>query len=673
MSDEYSGYKKPEAKWEPGTLDATRRNIGPIDKEEAAKMTKILGGQIFTEKSAPIDYSAFPPKERHYAHRPSGKTTADISHAGAAVSKQSEDSSEKSGGKKSFTTADGLPAIPPKEKQAMEKLMMSEDYKIKPNYGVFNFIRIFMGNKNEMLRRGFIEFTLKTHIDHLQNFITTVKSLIQLCPDSYKAKIVGDSEDRFRFLRTVGAWNMRDVKVLALQLEENPDSITVAMTSPLVKAIYKDLLKVYYLGENSIPRYFKEIYSDLGKFPKFDQQKVKILSKQGITEWLYVYGQIIKGMYPLLMRLCSPKFEVFPDFFTTQTGSILKFLGITKFDLILPMKKEEKQKKHEEEVKKEKEAEAKKREENIRGKKTPIVDAGIKLLCQLFPDSGFDKLDSHPDMFPYFQPLYQFRDGYNMLAPDNPMQVTITLLRIIEDIFHGLRNVIFTIEDDGDTGSSKDSLTTALNEWSAYREVLFERHYCDQLIDFMNQQYSQSDFKTTLFGKRLLTTMLWQTKFNFLPNFEFTQLLLEKPQNDSQYKPLCLRTDFLRRIFTDMSRSIDQAAKTHGTVMGIANPWKKYEFDLPNVVSKRMDVLLGAKKSEEDTSATNANLVKYALLTVSVLDWWVNNPSSPAYTSDPAKVYRVNSTDGGPAFSAPLREDQNKLFAESVKRAAAAK
>ena len=73
MSDDFSR-RKVEQSWEPGTLDATRRNIGPIDKEEAARMTQILGGEIKMEKSAPVDYSAFPPKERSYIHRSSGKT-----------------------------------------------------------------------------------------------------------------------------------------------------------------------------------------------------------------------------------------------------------------------------------------------------------------------------------------------------------------------------------------------------------------------------------------------------------------------------------------------------------------------------------------------------------------------------------------------------------------------
>ena len=48
---------------------------------------------------------------------------------------------------------------------------------------------------------------------------------------------------------------------------------------------------------------------------------------------------------------------------------------------------------------------------------------------------GFDKLDEHPDMYPYFQPLYNFDDGFNVLSPENPIQVIMVLQHIIEDCF----------------------------------------------------------------------------------------------------------------------------------------------------------------------------------------------------------------------------------------------
>ena len=53
---------------------------------------------------------------------------------------------------------------------------------------------------------------------------------------------------------------------------------------------------------------------------------------------------------------------------------------------------------------------------------------------QMFPEAGFDRIDEHPDMYPYFQPLFHFKDGFNMLSPENPIQVICVLQHIIEGL-----------------------------------------------------------------------------------------------------------------------------------------------------------------------------------------------------------------------------------------------
>ena len=655
---------RPEAKWEPGTLDNTRRNIGPIDENEAKEMMKKLGGEVFIEKSAPIDYSSLP-RAREYSKRVVGRSASSVASQTAASA------AIPAGGKVGFATKEkavhrnSLPELNSKERHLMDRIMMSEDYKIKSNYGLFNFVRKFKKNGDELVRKSFIEFNIQKHTEHLQEFITTVKSIIQIAPETYKAKILNGEEDKFKVLRTVGSWTMKDIKKYLFELQDIADECTVDRMVPFVREMYRYLLKIYYLGETRISNIFKEIYAYFTKYPKFDLKKAQLLSKTGITEWFYLYSQVIKGLYPLLMRMSSTKFDYFQDFFLVQTGNILSFLGLTKFDLLLPNKKSDKNQAPKEEVKQEesKPAEAEKKAEPQ--KKSDLVEAGLKLLDNLFPQAGFNHIEKMPDMFPYFQPLYQFRDGYNLLAPENPLQITVTLLRITEDLFQGCRNIVFTEENEEDVSQNTEKLSSVLSEWSVYREILFEKNYAEQLTDFVNNEYSQGDYKSTLFGKKMLTSILWQTKYNFLPYFEFEQLLLEKPKNDSQFRPMCIRVGFLLRYLTTLAKNLD-SAKGQGMVMGIQNPWVKYNFDIPNIVSKRMDVLLGAKRA--DGAATNANLIKYSLLVVAVLDWWVNNPSSPAYSTDSSKIYRINPEDGGPAFSVPTRTDQNKLFAERVKQ-----
>ena len=251
------------------------------------------------------------------------------------------------------------------------------------------------------------------------------------------------------------------------------------------------------------------------------------------------------------------------------------------------------------------------------------------------------------------------------------MQVTVVLMRIVEDCFRGCRNIKF-VEDAIDKSFSKDvedSMSSVRDDWANYREIEFEKLYCEPLNDLVNQIYTQKDFEDSNFGKKLINRLLWQTYYSFLPNFKFQKILLETPQNESKLKSIYKRTDFARKYLTKIIAECDAQAKNHGVVNGISNPWEHYKFDIQNEVSKRLDVLLGAKNSGPNTNANNANLLKYTLCFISVLDWWINNPESPAYKISSNHIYRVSDEDGKPQFSVPVRTDQNKLFVEAIQAA----
>ena len=136
---------------------------------------------------------------------------------------------------------------------------------------------------------------------------------------------------------------------------------------------------------------------------------------------------------------------------------------------------------------------------------------------------------------------------------------------------------------------------------------------------------------------------------------------MERPNKDGSYRPLQLRVEYLKAIFSTLISRVEGSPKD---VSGAPNILEKYHFDIPNVVSKRIDVLLGGRKSK---NGTNLNLLKYTLSVICVLDWWINNENSPAYEVDNEIPYRISLEDGTPIFSVPLRSDQNNLFIKSVK------
>ncbi len=642
MGDKING----TADWAPGTLDKTRKNIGEISDKDAADMAKKLGGQVLYERSS---------------DSPSGG----VNRAGRIVRQSSggnsqnkggaQNSSQNSAGNSSRRRREDLPNILKKSAVAMDKLMMSSDYKIKPNYGVFNFIRSFQKNGLEKIVPDFYEFTLKQATEHMEGFITVIKTLIQIAPSTYKSKIASGAETKFKFLRNVAGWAMQPIKIEYINLQGLTEPMIVADLIPLIRQIYKPLITVYYYGNTKIPKLIKEVYSDEAAYPDSPKDKLSQYAKQAITEWLYIETEVIKKLYPLLMRMCSDSFEPYPNFFNAKVGEILKFVGLHKFDLLLP----EKPKEPTPEEKKPKIAPPEK------GVKDSSVITGLKLLDQMFPEAGFNKLDEHPDLFPYFQPLYHFKDGFNILSPENPIQTICVLHHIIEECFQGCRNIRF--KEPAEQKKGADTIAAVMDEWSAYREDIFEQLYCEPLCDLVNSVYSQPGFEKSHIGKKTITSLLWQTTYHYMPNFKFEQLLLEHPTDESKYRPLFHRTDFVRKYLTLVINECDKKAATKTECALIENPWEHYKFDIPNEVSKRLDVLLGAQNRGSNTSATNANLLKYTLCFISVLDWWINNPGSPAYASDPMRIWRISPEDGKPQFSVPERKDQNKLFAEKIR------
>lgn len=659
---------------EPGAIDRTRRNIGAIDAEEAMQMQKKLGGEVLKERSVPVDTSNMPRRRTAVVSgsgvRAAGKTSSDISAKSAiAGSSMSNSSNLTSVSVKKIRTDDDLPEISPRDLKLMNKVMRSAVYNIKQDHGIFNFFYDNSAKNKEKVHKNIGEYVMKRHVDRMQGFISTIKTFIQIAPDTYKAKIVNETDLKFRFLRTVGNWTMKDIKVLAIDLSQMSANLTIPMLKPIIRAIYKPLLTIYYIGDQNVALLIKDIYNDLAAYSSADKAKLQTLVKQATTDWLYVHDQIIKGCYPLLMRMCTSEFAPFPEFFKSRITDILKFVNLSKFDLLLPDKKKKEEKKAEEKK------EDKKKDENrhIAGKKDEIVNMGLKILNQLFPQAGFNHLESRPDLYPYFQPIYNFEDGFNMLSPENPLQVTVVLIRILEDFLKGCRNIDFNIEGDEKLAALPDNLNEAMNDWSSYHEDLFDKKYGDYLREYVNTIYTQADYPNTKFGKEMVNNILWRAKYYFLPHFKFSAPVLTKPLNDNKYKPFFGRTDYIRSVLTALVTRIDQNSADKKPVLGILNPWDRYNFDLPNPISKRIDVLLGAKRSDDVTAATNANLIKYTLSIMAVLDWWVNNPQSPAYTADPTHIYRISAKDGGPEFSAPERTDQNQLFAEGVKKAIEAK
>lgn len=684
MSDKK--HTKPKAVYNPGELDKTRKNIGKISKEEATKLAQRLGGDIGVEKS--VNYSeALIKKKRTYAHKNISDTS--IKDKSAAVKPPNPIISPNSPGR----TA--LPHINSKDKSAIDKLMASPEYHIKPNHGIFTFFFNITKGGNDRVSPDFILNTLHNHIAHLQRFVSSVTSLTNHASEAYNKQILENPDTYYKTIKIIREWNIAKLRDQYTALEQKANECTVTMLIPFTRTLYQFLLTLYFLGDAKIIEYIKRTYGEIVPHVKYSHETLFQYAKEAAVEWMYIYGQIVKGLYPLLLRMSCNTYEEFSELFSTRISKVLTFLNLTKYDILLPKKEfpipiQEVQTGNmntttqDESVKEEgippfesTEEEKTKEiiEESSQNKSTSeLVQKGLDLLNTLFPEAGWNIISTMPDMYPYYQTLYSFNDGFNLISPDNPMQITLILQRILEDFFQGCRNIKFSIDKEPDFSNFEDNLFDIFSEWSLYREYVCERLYLTELKDYVNHIYTQSDFGISPYAKKKLSNLLWQTKYLFLPHLSFELVFMERPDKDATYKPIPKRVEYLKALFSILISRVEQnmgyqnmsekKVNLNDDLNGAANLFLPYRFEVPNVISKRIDVLLGGKKSK---NANNFNLLKYSLCIIAVMDWWINNPDSPGYSIAGILPYRVSHEDGTPIFSIPTRNDQNSLFLHAIK------
>ncbi len=643
---------KKTARYEPGELEKVRKNLGELDPIESQRMANLLGGEVGVEKSRPAAADTTKPisnKRRQYI------PTKPLSEEEQKRLREEQEQAEQIAALKKKT----IPYLSSEQRKEYYKLLTSQTFKISKKTGIIKYLLSFGKASPDDLALSFVKTRLPSHVKHIDNFIDAMKNLIDSAPGEYKKKITTEDDPYFKTLRYIYDWNTimltEHSKNLAGTIDPNMEDAI-----PATKELFKHLMRFYFLGESKMAESIKKLYVAATKPNSTNKAKNLVYAKQATGEWIYIVSKIFYETYPLLMRMTSAKCYPFPEFYSQNISKILPFLGITKFDLILPKKEQEKA----EEAKVVPTAVVQPENDDNKVQIPHDINQSLQVLDNLFPNAGWNDLEKHPDMYTYFQPLYQFRDGFNVLSPSNPLQVTIVLLRIIEDFFQGCRNIFFNIDaenpEHADYILGDDSLQKIIAEWSQYREIMFNKMLCPELRDYVNRIYAQNEFKNSKYAKKQLSAWLWQMKYLFHPHLTFEIVFLERPAQDSTYKPLPHRLHQITTIFSGLV----QAAKNDNQDKS-ANFNSPYRFDVENQIDFRLNVLLGGDKSG---LKTNLNLIKYTLHALKVLDWWVNNKTSLAYKEQIVVPYRTETENGEPSFSAPLRKNQKELFLHYAKK-----
>ena len=646
--------KKPVARYEPGELERTRKNLGNIDKEEALKMIKTLGGEIGVEKSAPIDVSKMPKKPKIYGSRmvDSRPLTSEFEANNQQTKKAPQIYS--------------IPVIEQRVRSAMDDLMIDYGIKTKPNL-ITAFINWAL-NRKDTISHSFITDSLNLYVTNTIKFVRIMQQLISNAPDMVKKNIDTSSALYFKALKKINNFDTDLISKLYDYVYKHSSEASIKSVQTLTKEMFKFLYCFYFLGEGKVNVIIKQLTTDISTKKTINQDAIQAQARDAASLWLFIYSQVFKGMYPILLRLCCKEVTPFMTFYTAESGNILKFLELTKFDVLLPEKEPAEQQKKEEPEKKHISVEEE-REQYERKSRMELFDKGISILDVMFPEAGWKNLAQMPDMYPYFEPLYDFTEGFDYISPENPMQITAILIRILDDFFTGCRYITFTPDEQLQQLLGTKEVQSLIDSWGQYLTILFDRNYLTGLRELVNNVDAKIDYTDTQFGGRALSNLFWYAKNQFLPALRFDLKFLDKPKSETMLKPIYRVVPSLRKAFEEIIKrgeafyAQNPTDANDNSEIGAIKLWNHYHFPMSNTISRRLDVLLGGRNSPK---TNNLNLLKYTACVLSVLDWWLNDSNSPAY-ANPASCPFRKDTDGHPRFTTPVMSNVDSLFAKHIR------
>jgi hypothetical protein len=678
--------KKEKAIYAPGELSRVRGKLGNLDIEEAKRMAQILGGEVGVERSEnkPIK------KIRH--------ETVDVVVGGRGrrpPQRRSMDNAEEGPGrrqgavKKKYDPSDD-PSVPIKasyrERVKMDRYAGQTEFDIKsPSQVIYSMLSLF-GDIIDYVSPIFVTRRMNDYYSRIELLVTSTRTLFPRNNLRRNERLKKVSPFAYLVLDTIRYWNIERISGDLARIQARPRNVKVSDFAEILRAVYKPL---FILGKLNQDTHIKESYKLLYKVlflenPAEAKDKYQELIRAALNAFGVIRRDVHYLMYPLLLKTLSDRWFSYESFFTARKNRFMAFINVTEDAQIEPAQVlvEEKKEPDENNPSEEQEqggeaaaeeddpeAEARKAKQNALDMEKRMVDRGIQTLEALFPKAGWERLSLFPDLYPYFSDVFDLKKGYELIAPTDPLLQVVVLMRVLEELFFGIRYVTFgaSIGANGDLEQVDEVLVTIINNWNGYIKHGFGNEYLPRLTEYCRILDSSAESRTSSYAKRLLNELNWVKRLYFFPYYKFESTFPPTIQK-KDVVPLYPEFRHLRKYLTMVAAGIEQGnkqggAETKAPCDGIDNPWEPYVFQVPNPLSIRLDALLSAKKRN------NASLIFFTLAVATVLDHLVNNENSWAYTDRSSPLFRSLDGEGiVPLFGVDTKIDAEAIFKQTMKQ-----
>jgi len=694
--------KKPNAIYEPGELSRVRDKLGKFDPTEAKRMAQILGGEVGTERNAipqPAAKGSGQIKRKTVEMAVPGRQGR---RPGRLVEVAGGDDDSTSNPLLALKSLDSDPADDPsillrtpyRERVKMDRYAAQVEFEIKNSFQVLTSIFSFVSEPADYINSRFISRRMNIYYNKIEQLVTSTRNLFPRNNARRSERLKKSSSFVFSILDTLRHWNIEHIGSDLAKVQAHPRSVRISELADILRDIYRPL---FILERLDTDIHIKGAYKLLYKLllienPMEPKERNQDLIRTALASFADIRREVHYGLYPLLMKFISDRWFPYEKLFTARHHRFMTFIGATENEQIMPLTLSPEQvddgdlESLREDIRREEEAEGKDAKEEEDPNDPKVIERkaheaaaeaeqkalghSIGALNTLFPKAGWEKLADFPDLYPYFARPYGLRNGYELIAPTDPLQQTAILMHIMDNICVGLRSVSFghVIGSDGNSVHVGDAIGDIITNWQRYIDESFLKEYLPRLSEYCRMLEHSIDAKNSMYAKRTMNELRWVKRLYFLPYYKFAALG-PPPFKNQETAAVYTRTRTFRKYLTMIAAGIEQGnrrggAEAKASCNGIDNPWTQYHFEIPNPVSRRLDALLPPGKRN------NAVLIFFALSTVTILDNLLNSESSWAYTNENTDILfrSVNGEGNTPMFGVDEKVDADQIFRNSLKQ-----
>jgi hypothetical protein len=577
------------------------------------------------------------------------------------------------------------------ERVKMDRYAAQPEFEIKSPLQALVSLLYFFGEPVECVNPRFISSRMGIYYKKVEQLVNATRLLIPRTNARRSERLKKVAPYYSSILDVIRYWDIERIDDELTRIRINSRSVTLYDFAEFVRNIYRP---IFVLEKLNMDLHIKGAYKVLYKIicieePAEPKEKSQELIRTAVGAFSDIRHEVQFGLYPLLMKFISDRWFPYEQLFIERRRRFMSFLGLNENDQIKPLdagaghteevnmdnvqedidKEKEEDEAGQEEAKEQNDpqaAEKKAREEAAKIEKR-AVDHSLKALESLFPKAGWEKLEEYPDLYPYFVNVYQMRRGYELIGPSDPLLQAAVLMHIMEDICVGLRTVTFgtATGPDGNPAQINELIGATIANWRHYIEDSFVKEYLPRVAEYCRLLEHSSESRNSSFAKRILNDIRWTRRLYFLPYFKFDSLG-PPPFQKQDVVAIYGEVRNLRKYLTLVAAGIEQGNRLGGAEAkvqcdGIMNPWDKYNFEIVNPVSRRLDALLTPDRRN------NTALVFFALSVITILDNLLNNENSWAYGEKVGPVFRsVDNKGVTPVFGVDKKLDADKIFKEEM-------